>query len=280
MLNRLTKKIFPQKTDYRLNLEIINEKDINHNTRLNSIITEFFNQNQIKLLAEKHLKIIIPEDFNSTYYDYSNSTIQNYINENGFPEHHGIFIPPSDKDATDYVLIIKEFVLSDIYEAYKTLYHEFTHFIDYTNYFNKNGNIYIADNDKKIENFYFEFYIWTEFNAKRIGLTRLKEELDKIGGTIDLAQTAINFQNDIVKSPSELESYYGLSHFLARIAVFESLGLSSIEFPSNWLSILFETDILKLYNKLKTIRTFKDFDKNKELLRIMFNLKKQKNYLC
>ena len=150
---KLSNKIFPVKKTYDLKLEINIEGDSHVKEQLDSIIHEFFTRKNKRILSSKRIKIIVSKNFNDTYYKYSDPTTQEYIDENGFPDHHGVFILPLDREATNYILILKEFVLKDKYESYKTLFHEFTHFIDYTFYFNKNGNIYIKDIDTKIENF-------------------------------------------------------------------------------------------------------------------------------
>ena len=56
-------------------------------------------------------------------------------------------------------------------------------------------------------------------------------------------------------------------HFLARISVYEDKGLNSLTFQYIWLRSIFNIDILRLYNELKKIRNYKDFEKNKILIR-------------
>jgi hypothetical protein len=261
-------------------IKVINEAHDQNDKITKLIINEFFTKKHKKLLIDKKIKIIIPNNFNSTYYNYSNSVIKTFIDKNEFPDHVGICILPSDINATEFVIIIDKDTMSDIKESYKVLFHEFTHVIDYTNFFNHNGNIYISDIDTKISTYYFEFYLWTEFNAKRTGLARLKNENDKAGITTNLFQIAASFQQNIVTLSFESDRYYSLTHFLARISVYEHLGLNSLEFPENWLSLLFEINVQDLYDTLKETDTYEDFNNNKVLIRKLFKLKHQKNYLC
>lgn len=265
----------------RLDIEIINEGHDQNDIITRAIIKEFFTKRRKKIIIDKRIKIIIPNNFNSTCYNYSNDDTKSFIDKNGISDYVGMCILPTDKNATEFIIIIDKDTMTDITESYNVLFHEFTHVIDYTDFFNHNGNIYISEDiNTKISAYYFEFYLWTEFNAKRNGLARQKKENDKEDKTINLLQIATSFQQDIVKVSFELNRYYGLIHFLARISVYEHLELNCREFPESWLSLLFEINIQDLYDTLKITNTFEDFNNNKELIRKLLKLKHQKNYLC
>jgi len=272
LIDRISKHIL----NYNLSVEIINEGDSSNRRIINSIINEFFSRNQRKLITNKNFKIIIPRDFNATYYYYSNSSIKEFIDKNGYSEYLALLILPSDTNSKEFTLIIRNDIMSIKNELYKTLFHEFTHIIDYTNFFNHKGNLYISDINTKIDNYYFEFYLWTEFHAKKVGLKRYK----KCGGTTNLVEKADDFERSINQTTTELGLYYSLMHFLARISVFKHFGLSSNEFPVKHLSLFLEIDVLKLYKKLNKIETYKDFNNEKKLLRELLCLKDQENYLC
>lgn len=271
-------KLFDLNSRQSIDINIFDESNNGYEEKIIDITSEFFNGKHNSLLQNKSLEIIIPVDFKAAHYKRSRDSEKDYIDKYGMPSFNAILLLPTDPDASKFVILYSLNYINDKLELYKTLFHEFTHIVDYTQYFNLNGNIYIDDISSKIEHYYFEFYLWTEFNAKRVGLKKHKDEIDKFRGRIDLVRTASEFKIDILKHVNELRAYYELVHFLARLAVHNVRSKDSMEFPSMYLNSIFNNNIPRLYNTLKNIKSYKQFNSNKGILRKRLNLKNQENY--
>jgi hypothetical protein len=245
-------------------------------TILKKFILDFFIGERFKIIKEKQINIIVTRQFEDTY-----NFLRGVGNEVSHDEldYKAIVLPPNDSKSKKFDILIREDIFTIDFEYYSTLTHEFTHIIDYSEFFNKYGNLYIQNKEIKISNYYYEFYLWTEFNAKRNGIENLMKIYSILNKEIDLKGTAENFINDLKIEKRELNRHYELMHFLARISVFEKRKkLTKEEFPIDFIRENVNSHFLELFEKLKVIKSFDDFDSNKSEIRKLLDLKKQENY--
>jgi len=245
---------------------------------LKKFIIDFFKGERFKTIEGVLINIIVTRQFEDTFNSLRGSEKEV---PHGELDYKAIVILPNDSKSNKFNILIREDVFTIDLEYYSTLIHEFTHIIDYTEFFKRYGNLHIQNNDIKISNYYYEFYLWTEFNAKRNGIENLMKIYSILRKEIDLKGTADNLICDLKVEKRELNRHYELMHFLARISVFEKRKkLTEEEFPIDFIVENVNSRSRELFEKLKSIKSFDDFDSNKSEIRQLLDLKKQENYDC
>nr|WP_320059610.1 hypothetical protein [uncultured Bacteroides sp.] len=246
---------------------------------LKNFILDFFKDERFKTIEGLLINIIVTRQFEDTFNSLRGS--EKEVPHGELDYYKAIVNLPNDSKSNKFNILIREDVFTIDLEYYSTVIHEFTHIIDYTEFFKKYGNLYIQNNDIKISNYYYEFYLWTEFNAKRNGIENLMKIYSILRKEIDLKGTADNFICDLKVEKRELNRHYELMHFLARISVFEKRKeLTEDEFPIDFIVENVNSRSRELFEKLKSIKSFDDFDSNKSEIRQLLDLKKQENYYC
>jgi len=250
-----------QEESNRLDIQI--ETDSNEiKSKIEDLILDFFCANNIDIVQDKKIVIIISEDFKTDMIKYSSSEMQNFVLENNIQESAGRVILPVDKDFSNFViLLIKDIFNSNQY--FSTLTHELVHVIDFINHFKEVGNIYTGNAE------YDDFFFWTEFNAKKIGLKRLQQELDKNNEKLNLRASTINFREQNLKEILPDKQVYNLVHFFARISIYDkykNLAFNEDEFPREYLINLYGEKSIELYYLLNEINNYDEFKINSKLL--------------
>ncbi len=110
----------------------------------------------------------ITDDFQQDCYRLSYQKDRDYFDVHGVPDLNGRVILPFDESLTFTVLIASRQFQDDQYQH--TTVHEFTHVFDYHRLFLYHGNLYIASEEIRQENYFTEFYYWSEYHAKRFGM--------------------------------------------------------------------------------------------------------------
>ena len=253
-----------------LKIQIQNETERNFDVQIWEIINEFIPKEKKKKLKGKKLKVIIPENYKDTLYNLSPIEHKEHYDDIGVPESNGHLALPTDKNATEFTILLNERIF-DSEQYFSTFPHEITHVFDFTEYFNQYGNIFILDRKAKNDNFYFVHYLWTEFNAKKIGIQRFQKELDKEKANVDLLMSTKQFIEDVSNSHSYLNKSYHLMHHFGRMSVYDNglLTLNSDYFPKVYLETNFGENVMTLYNTLKEIKKYSEFDKEKEFLKYL-----------
>jgi len=253
-----------------LNLSIYNEIDKNFNSLIEKLIKELnTKENRLKLDGRK-IDIIIPQNFGKTVYEYATNEEKEYYTKNGYSDALGNFSIYKENNLIYYKLIINHIVFKDL-SYLSTITHEFTHSIDFSEYIKKYGNPNDMNKFQKNKNFYFEFYLWTEFNAKKNGLLRYQKELDK--DNLKLSICIEDFKNEINIQNNRISKLYTLVHFLARCYVCNKVGYPfNIDIDLNlFLKSKFGLNIFLIQETIEKINSFKDFEKDKTELRYFLN---------
>ena len=253
-------------------LEIKDETNNNFQTKVNLIINEIITKKERKKLSGIKLNIFITKNIKEKIYKYAEKEDLEYYEKNGFQEPKGNVTLPKIEKPRDYVIIFKESIFTD-FDFYSTVTHEITHIIDYNNYSFRYGNIYLFNEHLKRQNYYYEFYLWTEFNAKKKGIYRLQEELNRHQYGINLKKTTKDFIENVENQNNKLEKLYELMHFLARISVYDNGEITSDEeiYPISFLKHNFGKNVTLLYSLMKEIETFDNFENEKSIMRYLIN---------
>lgn len=265
---------FFTKSDNPLNIKIIDETNSNSDLIIEPLIKELDNYTNRKKLENLKIEVIIPKDFNKTIYNNSNESIKNKIDlhSNLLGESNGYFCIPMISKPNCFKILINKNILNDLL-FYGTVYHEFTHIIDFNDYINNYGNPDIMNKFQKRQNFYYEFYLWTEFNAKKNGMRRLMIEYKKNEFNVAFPQLTNLFMQEVRYEKDTLARLYCLVHFFARITECgNNLIKKNIEiYPKDFLESYFGLNVIKLHKLLEKTKNFKDFQKNKNKLKKIIN---------
>lgn len=249
------------KESNRLDIQITTDNN-EIKSKIEHLILDFFSAKNIDIVQDKKIVIIISEDFKTDMIKYSSSEMRNFILENDIQESAGTVILPVDKEFSKFViLLIKDIFNSNQY--FSTLTHELVHVIDFINHFKEVGNIYTGNAE------YDDFFFWTEFNAKKIGLKRLQEELYKNNEKLNLRESALNFIKQNNGETSINRKVYNLVHFLARISIYDenkTLDFNEMEFPKEYIINLYGEKSIDLYHILSDTIDYNDFKKNNNLI--------------
>ena len=228
---------------------------------------------------DSDFKVIVTSDFKKDYYDYSSKKDQVEIDKVGVPELNGIVIMP-DTEQLNFTVLISQKQFEDLNYIH-TLIHEFTHVYDYFQYFSEFGNVYIKGVSEKDEKYFWEFYNWSEYHAKRLGTLYYSviswhleygEELPPSGKyefvvnfySRELEQKIRTFNESLNSMDpnrnnlfwelfQEIMAYYG------RLSVFQGEKLDiypDSDFPKEGLIKTFGHEIIDLYNLLLKLEKF------------------------
>lgn len=242
-----------------MNIKIVTENNI-LGRKTEKLVNEFFDIDKLNIIQDKELIIIISKNYGSDLIDNSNPIAKKKIIENGIPNNKAITILPEDLNYSKFIIIAKENVF-DALEYLSTITHELTHVIDFINHFNELGNIYLGNAT------YDDFFFWTEFNAKKVGLKRFQSELDKRNERISLKDSSINFimENNLTNSANI--KVYNLVHFFARISIYDNklnLDFNEAEFPREYLISQYGEKIFQLYHLLNITDNYEKFKINRK----------------
>lgn len=246
-----------------------NETEIDSREKVYDLISEFLPKNKRRKLKNIRLKILVPNSFGETLYKLCSPEEKTHYAEIGLSDSNGHFVIPTGSK-NNYTILLNSRVFLDN-QYFSTLPHELTHLIDFSAYFKCFGKIDLANRQEKLDNYYFEFYLWAEFNAKKIGLERLQKELDKKDQHIDLKQSTLIFKSDVEREKYPLNKLYHLVHHLARISIYDDglLHLNDNCFPTIFIHDHFGSNITVFYHTLIEMKTFEDFLKEKEFIRYL-----------
>jgi hypothetical protein len=255
-----------------LEVTIIDETNFNRKELVEPLVIEINTNDVRKTLKGKKVKIIIPKDFGETVYNYSIEEEKELYNKNGYSKSQGHFAASFDEKATEFRIIVNNSAFDEL-QYFSTIFHEFTHVLDFNNYINNYGNPMLMDRKTKHHNYYFEFYLWSEYNAKKIGLQRLLKEYDKKNWTIDLPRSTSLFIEDVERESQDLPRLYNLMHYFARISVCDDglLTLNSEIYPKNYLINNFGKNAEVLHTTMESIKSFTEFENEKTFLRYLLN---------
>lgn len=255
-----------------LRIKITDETNRNLKRFVKPLLKELVTNSVRRKLKGKKIEIIIPKDYGQTVYEYSIDEEKEYYDIYGHSSGQGHFCTPTDKKSRDFKIIINKSTF-DSYQYFSTVFHEFVHVLDFTEYIHHYGNPTMMDRDTKHSNYYFEFYLWTEFNAKRLGLKRLVKELDKINEGIHLPASTISFIEEDARAKKQLQKLYALMHFFARISACDngSLKFNPEIHPERYLTASFGENATVIHSILEGIKNYQDFEKEKETLRYLFD---------
>lgn len=247
---------------------IKNDFDDTITRKLEFLSNDFKLENDLKKYQDKVVELRVPNNFNTVFYQLSNSKAKSYLLEYGFPVHNALTILPTDSNYSKFIILFRENIFND-YEYFSTVTHELCHLIDFLNYFKDNGNIYNGNAT------YDEFYYWTEFNAKRKGIERIMIELNKEKLSISLERASELFLEEISKNKSLKKQVYLLVHFFARLSIFdkaEDLEFDKKVFPKDKLFRVFGENLIDLYRILLVSNDYSEFKKNRLQLKQILDI--------
>lgn len=252
------------------NIIISDETNSDYTSKLKLLLNEIQSKKTFSLKNDIKLNIIIPNEYNQSVYDYSPEYQKKHFRIYGIPEGNGHYFPPFDSEDKIHTIILNKSVFSDLLYI-GTFFHEFTHVIDFINYIGFYGNPNFMDEKNKSQNYYYEFYLWTEFNAKKIGQKRFIEELKKYDKSIALKETAEYFMSDITKESSEIRKLYLLMYFYARISAEENdlIKLNSNFYPKYFIEKYLSKELLELHSVMENIHNFSSFQNEKKLIKYL-----------
>ena len=264
MFNFLKKKSIP------LDVTIIDETYSNSELIVEPLIKELDNYSNRKKLEKIKIEVIIPKDFHNAIYNNSNESVQKMIDlySVSLSESNGYFCTPLISNPNCFKILINKNILDNI-QFYGTVYHEFTHIIDFNEYIKTYGNPDIMDKFQKRNNFYYEFYLWTEFNAKKNGMRRLMIEYKKNEYNVAFPQLTNLFMQDIRNEKDTLRRLYYLVHFFARITECGSRKIKNDDeiYPKDFLLSYFGLRVFELHKVLEKTTNFNKFQNNKKKLK-------------
>ncbi len=244
-------------------IQVVDETNKGCDLKIIDLCNEFYTGENLSVLANKKILIKVSVNYEKDVFDNSSIEQQENMTLMGLP-YHAMTIIPSDLDYSKFIIFLRESVFTD-YQHYSTLYHEFTHTIDFINYFNDYGNVYIKDEVSKQLCYYYEFYFWTEYNAKKRGLQRFYYEIEKYNYEINLVDSTSNFLSSLQSRNTQFINLYHLVHFFARLSLFETKGLfsfSSAIFPKKVILETFGSSSIALYDLFKEMDDYTSFKGN------------------
>jgi hypothetical protein len=271
-LNNIMQKMLNLKYIFSppLEIKITDETNSNLNKYIKPLLNELETYKVRRQLKGKNVELIIPLSFEKAVYNNSCDEIKQIIESYGYSSSdvNGHFCNPIDNKSVDFKIIINKNI-----QYFSTIFHEFTHVIDFNDYIKYYGNPDLMSKIQKRENYFFEFYLWTEYNAKRIGMRRLMVEYKKNEWSIALEQTTINFTEKVSIEHDSLRRRYYLVHFFARLSECrnKSLKFNSEIYPRDFLEKYFGANVFKLHNTLEKIKSFDDFQNKRKKLKRLVN---------
>jgi len=267
-----------------VNIICDNEQHKNNIDSLIEIASSIFD-----IADSEDLTIITTHKFKEDFLKYSSEFDKCLIQQSELPDLNGALILPRD-EVKEFRIILntRQFETNDYIH---TFFHEVVHYLDYKYYFSKFGNVYGMSEDKRDELYFYEYSYWSEYHAKKIGITLLyyKTMLDEHGGILDDWKNIIQvgFQSNTLSaktkkldplkriiSGNEMNEYFNfLFGYYGRASIFQNENSTHIpieDFPESLLLTIFGKAIIDLYYFLI---------KNNEYDSIVSNLYKLKGLL-
>ncbi|RXR18256.1 hypothetical protein EQG63_08270 [Flavobacterium amnicola] len=253
-------------------IKISDETNLNVEQYINPLLEEFFTIEVRNKLRGKKVEIIIPIDYKNAVYKHSCNEEKAHYDANGLSESMGHFCIPLDSKSIEFRIIINKSTF-DEYQYFSTIFHELTHVVDFNDYISHYGNPVLMSRNTKHENYYFDFYLWTEFNAKKTGIYRIQTELEKNERYLSLPVATQNFIQDVETANGQLPQLYHLMHFFARISAQNNslIKYDSQIYPIIYLNDKFGNNIEQIHNAMDNIKNFEDFQNDKNYLKYLFN---------
>jgi hypothetical protein len=256
---------------------ILTVTDLGLKIYVEPLLKELLTKSVKRKLKGRKIEIIIPINYGETVYKYATDEDKEHYDKCGYSTSQGNFSINTEKNKISFKLIINS-VVFDKFQYFSTITHEFTHAVDFSEYIKKYGNPNNMSRSLKNLNYYFEFFLWTEFNAKRIGVSRLQKELDKHSKEIIISTSG--FIQDVAGQVDNIPRLYHLMHFFGRISASQNslIKLDPNIYPKKYLELTFGTNTVAIHSIIEQMNDFKDFENEKDLLRyLMFpNI----NYFC
>ncbi len=266
-------KFFKNLFTSKFELNISDQTGLDLKVKTHALLDELITEDVRKKLKGKKVDVIIPENFGTTVYRYANKDEQKHYDQNGYSKAIGNFAPSLDENASEFKIILEKSIFDDV-QYYCTIHHEFTHVLDFTDYIKLYGNPMLMDFETRKQKYYFEFYLWAEFKAKKAGLQRLKQEREPNKDSLNtyLSLYTDMFIEEINGGLRGIEKLYCLVHFLARITVFDNGLITLIPqiYPKDFLKANFGENALVIHTELETIESFADFEREKDFLKYLF----------
>jgi hypothetical protein len=192
---------------------------------------------------------------------------------------NGILIP-SASDNPYFTLLIAERQFVDSQHVH-TLAHELAHLQDYSRFFEENGNLNTRSKEEQNRLHYWEFYCWSEFHAKRVGLWFYSIYTWYFEHGLDMPPDdrysfAIDPQTKSVQEPLDRflagrasasandllwDLVIALVGYYARLSLDEAIDQDSIPdpaFPREGLVLALGQPALELFKMLKGMRTYEE----------------------
>jgi hypothetical protein len=236
--------------------------------------------------------IKVSPDIKKDIYFLSPKGNRAYYDLHGVQEFSGFLVPPLTDDLR-FTILIAERQFADFQYA-RTLAHELAHLQDYFRYYSENGNLGIKSPEEQARRYYREFYYWSEFHARRAGISfgsiyswHFEYNLDlppdgNYSMTIDLQTKGLEDALDRFLSNRASESandlFWGvvaaLVCYYARLSLNNAIGLDSIPdltFPREKLAGAFGVPILALFPLLKSMRTYEEAVSSLPSLKSLFD---------
>jgi hypothetical protein len=117
---------------------------------------------------EPSCTIKITPDIKRDIYLLSSEKEKKYYESFGVPDFNGFLSQPSPEDLA-FIILVAEKQFADSQHVH-TLIHELVHLHDYFRYYKENGNLCIKSKAEQDKCYYREFYYWSEFHAKSVGI--------------------------------------------------------------------------------------------------------------
>lgn len=260
-------KIFRLKSKFP-KINIIDETNCNFKKEVQLIVDNLILNNFFDKINNHDVNIIIAENYCESVYFHSPEFQKKHFRIYGTPIGNGHYFEPTNSLSKTHTIILNTSIFSN-FQFYSTIIHELTHFVDFYHYINFYGNPNLMTEFTKEQSFYYEFYLWTEFNAKKKGQKKLIHELNKLDKIINLEVTANNFKKEISNEMAKIRKLYILVHFYARISAENNELIKNYEnlYPKSFIKNTFGNQWFELHSLMDEIKNFDDFLNKKELIK-------------
>lgn len=239
------------------------------------------------LKISKELKIVVSHNINIDFLIYSANKDKKEMQGSDLSFLNGMLILPRD-EVRDFTIIInrKQFNTDDYIH---TLYHELTHYSDYINYFEKFGNVYEQNELIRIQKYFYEFGLWSEYHAKKIGnllfyfslcisqygsVPKNWKEIIEVGFQSDVLVKNINILKEkILTNKMAMKDFLNfLFGYYGRLSIFqkENKKYPNDDFPEKELLQTFGNPIIDIYSLLlKSVNYQKAIENISKMKRIL-----------
>ncbi|WP_028581262.1 hypothetical protein [Desulfogranum japonicum] len=256
---------------------------------------EFFNfssqekkkiQKALRFITQEELDIFsLPTDLPVIRTENFQSECEEFIDPErilGTENDRGVVIFPNNRTAKHKIILNKELIqgISYVYSLSK----ELIHLYNFLRFFKDHGHLYTFNQDKLIQTYYFEFLLWTKFQARKISTRTYLlmnwhethgEESPKDGhytfSGINIQTTPVlNRLEQLTKttdSPALRENLWelfnDLASYLGELAFYQNQPAPSsidedypVQILDQWLG---EKNVLRMYGLLLSCQKYDDF---------------------